>query len=608
MPHAAPAHARHRGQRVPGSVQELPRPAVPRPQPGRVARQPGRVRRHAGHAPARPSPIACRRSARSSRRAARTIAHLQQRSDDNAAAVKQAEDAADGVAFADANERELQQRLARVTEHAGQPAGRRRPQPGRGARPPAPRGGRARVAARARIPARACGTPRRARSRPRTRWSTPARTTSSWPRRSATSPRASTDFARRIAELDARLNILMPRVAALGTEQQGALQEIAVTELMSQKERLAAYTAQARYAVAQLYDRATEPKEGEPCGEALSAVRWTSPYRRRAAPPLLAPAAHARRAAAHQLAGRLLDAGPRQPQAGATPDNAPTHQDAADARGGDRAGSGHPGRRGQGDRRLPQLPRGHARRQAARRGAAPPGRPADGQRRQRQRRHAHRQRHARLHAPPSRSTATTSRPIRTPPTTTACCTSWRGRRSRAAQLEEGLKTLDQLVAQYPKTRYRDEAEFRRGEILFTLRQYPKAEQAYTLVLNGEKDNPYIERALYMQGWSKFKQGNLEEALDVVLRRARRQDRRHQGRRPRQVRGAHPRRQGAGGRHAARDRHLAGQPQGRRVDSGLHHQRRPPLVRVPRLPAAGPAVPEARSARRTPPTPTPASRA
>jgi tetratricopeptide (TPR) repeat protein len=83
---------------------------------------------------------------------------------------------------------------------------------------------------------------------------------------------------------------------------------------------------------------------------------------------------------------------------------------------------------------------------------------------------------------------------------------------QGGQLEDGLKTLDQLVAQYPKTRYLDEAEFRRGELLFTLRQYPQAEQAYTLVLNGQKDNPYVGRALYMQGWSKFKQGNLEEAL------------------------------------------------------------------------------------------------
>jgi len=79
-------------------------------------------------------------------------------------------------------------------------------------------------------------------------------------------------------------------------------------------------------------------------------------------------------------------------------------------------------------------------------------------------------------------------------------------------LEESLKTLDELVAKYPKTHYYDEVEFRRGEILFTLRQYAKAEAAYTLVLKGDYDNPYRERSLYMQGWSRFKQGNLEEAL------------------------------------------------------------------------------------------------
>jgi cellulose synthase operon protein C len=83
---------------------------------------------------------------------------------------------------------------------------------------------------------------------------------------------------------------------------------------------------------------------------------------------------------------------------------------------------------------------------------------------------------------------------------------------QGGQLEEGLQTLDRLVAAYPDTHYRDEVEFRRGEILFTLRQYPKAEAAYTLVLGGDFDNPYRHRALYMQGWSRFKQGNLEDAL------------------------------------------------------------------------------------------------
>ena len=83
---------------------------------------------------------------------------------------------------------------------------------------------------------------------------------------------------------------------------------------------------------------------------------------------------------------------------------------------------------------------------------------------------------------------------------------------QGGHLEEALATLDLLVAKYPQTRYRDEAQFRRGELLFTLRQYPKAEQAYTLVLDGDKLGTFHERALYMQGWSRFKQGNLEEAL------------------------------------------------------------------------------------------------
>jgi len=40
-----------------------------------------------------------------------------------------------------------------------------------------------------------------------------------------------------------------------------------------------------------------------------------------------------------------------------------------------------------------------------------------------------------------------------------------------------------------------------------------AEQAYSAVLQGEKGNPYRERSLYMHGWSLYKQGKLEEALN-----------------------------------------------------------------------------------------------
>ena len=79
-------------------------------------------------------------------------------------------------------------------------------------------------------------------------------------------------------------------------------------------------------------------------------------------------------------------------------------------------------------------------------------------------------------------------------------------------LEVALRTLDRLVRDYPNTLYLDEANFRRGELLFTTRDYARAEQAYATVLKGDARNPYHERALYMQGWSLFKQGRLDEAL------------------------------------------------------------------------------------------------
>jgi hypothetical protein len=69
-------------------------------------------------------------------------------------------------------------------------------------------------------------------------------------------------FARRIEELAARVEAMIPRVAALSGEQQAAVQEIAVAELLRQKERLHEYGTQARFAVAQTYDRANQAKDG----------------------------------------------------------------------------------------------------------------------------------------------------------------------------------------------------------------------------------------------------------------------------------------------------------------------------------------------------------
>jgi hypothetical protein len=64
-------------------------------------------------------------------------------------------------------------------------------------------------------------------------------------------------FAKRIDALEAQINLLIPRVAAVTKEQQDTVQNIAVAELSGAQQRLAEYQTQARFALAQLYDRAS---------------------------------------------------------------------------------------------------------------------------------------------------------------------------------------------------------------------------------------------------------------------------------------------------------------------------------------------------------------
>ena len=78
--------------------------------------------------------------------------------------------------------------------------------------------------------------------------------------------------------------------------------------------------------------------------------------------------------------------------------------------------------------------------------------------------------------------------------------------------EAALATLDRLVATYPDTVHRDEAQFRRGELLFNSGQYARAEQAYAQLVQREAGTPFHDRALYMHGWSVYKQGRLDDAL------------------------------------------------------------------------------------------------
>jgi hypothetical protein len=79
-------------------------------------------------------------------------------------------------------------------------------------------------------------------------------------------------FASRIAQLDWRIRSLQPRLVALVHAQDRYIQGLAVAELEHQKEQLATYATQARFAVARIYDRvnigkAADAPSGEPAHE-----------------------------------------------------------------------------------------------------------------------------------------------------------------------------------------------------------------------------------------------------------------------------------------------------------------------------------------------------
>lgn len=78
---------------------------------------------------------------------------------------------------------------------------------------------------------------------------------------------------------------------------------------------------------------------------------------------------------------------------------------------------------------------------------------------------------------------------------------------------QALRTLNQLVTLYPNVNFIDEVQFRRGELLFVMKSYRKAERAYRAVLKIGDTSLYYERALYKGGWSQFKQSRYDSALN-----------------------------------------------------------------------------------------------
>ena len=143
---------------------------------------------------------------------------------------------------------------------------------------------------------------------------------------------------------------------------------------------------------------------------------------------------------------------------------------------------------GRGQRRarhgqLPALPRtAEDRSAAARRSAAPPRRPQHGSGRGRSHGGRSVRRSTRRAPRPSSCTPACSRVIPTIRATTRCSTSWRAPTKPRASPKRRWPRSMTVLRRYPRSPQMDEVQFRRGELLFSARQYRTAQDAYRYVV------------------------------------------------------------------------------------------------------------------------------
>ena len=108
-------------------------------------------------------------------------------------------------------------------------------------------------------------------------------------------PTNTDEFATRITDLAARINDLKGKLTQSAQQQQQFLEHLASQALLEQKDRLAEYQVQARFALADIYDRASAPPAPPPgpAGRAAPEDRADAPAPRRRpeAPSPGAPAA-----------------------------------------------------------------------------------------------------------------------------------------------------------------------------------------------------------------------------------------------------------------------------------------------------------------------------
>ena len=84
------------------------------------------------------------------------------------------------------------------------------------------------------------------------------------------------------------------------------------------------------------------------------------------------------------------------------------------------------------------------------------------------------------------------------------------------QQDRALETLNRMVRDYPNSTHVDEAQFRRGEILFMQKKYQSAEQAYAALVASDSQSGFNEQGLYKYAWSLFKQADYNRGAEAFL--------------------------------------------------------------------------------------------
>ena len=80
------------------------------------------------------------------------------------------------------------------------------------------------------------------------------------------------------------------------------------------------------------------------------------------------------------------------------------------------------------------------------------------------------------------------------------------------QVEEAMNIMNKIAKDYPKSRYFDEVQFRRGEYFFTRKKFLESEEAFKSIVDIGAGSYYYELSLYKLGWTFYKQELYEDSL------------------------------------------------------------------------------------------------